>query len=158
MARVTVEDCVERLPNRFELVMLAAQRAREISAGAPLTMDRDNDKTPVVSLREIAGESVGVRDLSESLIQSLQRYHPSEDSEEEEGLAQLFSDVGSDEEGATEGAPLPEGEDVAPVSAEADPAQEIVEDVLSVDDEAGAGETVVTAETDLAEGETSEEA
>ncbi len=59
MARVTVEDCVDKVPNRFELVMLAAHRAREISAGAPITVERDNDKNPVVSLREIADETQG---------------------------------------------------------------------------------------------------
>ena len=58
MARVTVEDCVEKVPNRFELVMLAAQRSRDISAGAEITVDRDNDKNPVVALREIADETV----------------------------------------------------------------------------------------------------
>ena len=62
MARVTVEDCVEKIPNRFELVMLAAQRARNISAGAELTIDRDNDKNPVVALREIAEGKIS-RDL-----------------------------------------------------------------------------------------------
>lgn len=73
MARVTVEDCVEKLPNRFELVMLAAQRARKIGSGAPLTIDRDNDKNPVVSLREIADETVDTDDLKEELTRSHQR-------------------------------------------------------------------------------------
>ena len=66
MARVTVEDCVDKVPNRFELVMLAAHRAREIASGAPLTMDRDNDKNPVVSLREIADETQTAGDLREA--------------------------------------------------------------------------------------------
>lgn len=74
MARVTVEDCVLKVPNRFDLVMLAAQRARDISAGAPLTLDRDNDKNPVVSLREIAETTVSPGDLKEDLIHSLQKY------------------------------------------------------------------------------------
>jgi len=73
MARVTVEDCVKKIPNRFELIMLAAQRARKIGAGAPLTIERDNDKNPVVSLREIAEETVAVEDLKEDLIRSKQR-------------------------------------------------------------------------------------
>lgn len=73
MARVTVEDCVERVPNRFELVMLAAQRARNIGAGALLTVDRDNDRNPVVALREIAEETVPLKDLEDNLIQSLQK-------------------------------------------------------------------------------------
>ena len=72
MARVTVEDCVDKVPNRFELVMLAAHRAREIAAGSPVTVDRDNDKNPVVSLREIAEETQSAADLRERLIESNQ--------------------------------------------------------------------------------------
>jgi DNA-directed RNA polymerase subunit omega len=72
MARVTVEDCVDKVPNRFELVALAAHRAREIAAGAPLTIARDNDKDPVVALREIAEETQSAGDLRERLIESLQ--------------------------------------------------------------------------------------
>ncbi|QDY68187.1 DNA-directed RNA polymerase subunit omega [Qingshengfaniella alkalisoli] len=72
MARVTVEDCVDKVPNRFELVMLASHRAREIATGAPLTVDRDNDKNPVVSLREIAEETQSADDLRERLIESYQ--------------------------------------------------------------------------------------
>lgn len=73
MARVTVEDCVDKVPNRFDLVLLAAQRAREISGGAELTVDRDRDKNPVVALREIAEETVTPTELKESLVGSLQR-------------------------------------------------------------------------------------
>jgi DNA-directed RNA polymerase subunit omega len=72
MARVTTEDCVDKVPNRFELVMLAAHRAREIAAGASLTVDRDNDKNPVVALREIADETQSADDLRERLIESNQ--------------------------------------------------------------------------------------
>ena len=72
MARVTVEDCVDKVPNRFELVMLASHRAREISSGTPITVDRDNDKTPVVSLREIAEETQSADELRERLIESHQ--------------------------------------------------------------------------------------
>lgn len=72
MARVTVEDCVDKVPNRFELVMLAAHRAREITAGSALTVDRDNDKNPVVSLREIADETQLADDLRERMIESNQ--------------------------------------------------------------------------------------
>jgi len=72
MARVTVEDCVDKVPNRFELVMLAAHRAREITAGARITVDRDNDKNPVVALREIADETQSADDLRERLIESNQ--------------------------------------------------------------------------------------
>jgi DNA-directed RNA polymerase subunit omega len=84
MARVTTEDCVDKVPNRFELVMLAAHRAREIAAGAPLTVDRDNDKNPVVALREIADETQSADDLRERLIESHQTQievdEPEEDS------------------------------------------------------------------------------
>ena len=73
MARVTVEDCVDKVSNRFDLVLFAAQRARQISGGAELTIDRDRDKNPVVALREIAEETVKPRDLQEGAIQSLQR-------------------------------------------------------------------------------------
>ncbi|QFT57829.1 DNA-directed RNA polymerase subunit omega [Sulfitobacter sp. THAF37] len=72
MARVTVEDCVDKVPNRFELVMLAAHRAREISAGSAVTVDRDNDKNPVVSLREIAEETQSADELRERMIESNQ--------------------------------------------------------------------------------------
>ena len=83
MARVTVEDCVEKVPNRFELVALAAQRARHISAGAALTVDRDNDKNPVVSLREIAEETVQLDELKEDLIKSLQRHVEQDEPEDD---------------------------------------------------------------------------
>ncbi len=72
MARVTVEDCVDKVPNRFELVMLAAHRAREIASGAPLTVGRDNDKNPVVALREIADEAQSADDLRERMIEAHQ--------------------------------------------------------------------------------------
>jgi DNA-directed RNA polymerase subunit omega len=84
MARVTVEDCVLKVPNRFDLVMVAAQRAREISAGAQLTIDRDNDKNPVVALREIAEATVNLDDLSNAVVTGLQR-HVENDEPEEEG-------------------------------------------------------------------------
>ena len=74
MARVTVEDCVDKVDNRFELVLLASHRARMISSGSSLTIDRDNDKNPVVALREIAEQTVAPEDLKEDLIHSLQKY------------------------------------------------------------------------------------
>jgi len=83
MARVTVEDCVEKIPNRFDLVLLASHRSRNISAGASLTVDRDNDKTPVVSLRELAGGNLALDDLRESLISNLQRVITDDDMPEE---------------------------------------------------------------------------
>ena len=73
MARVTVEDCVDKIPNRFELVLLAGQRARQISSGAELTIDRDRDKNPVVALREIADETITPRSLNEALVAGMQR-------------------------------------------------------------------------------------
>jgi DNA-directed RNA polymerase subunit omega len=79
MARVTVEDCVDKIPNRFELVLLASQRARQISGGAELTIDRDRDKNPVVALREVAETTVKPRDLEEALISGLQRVQVDED-------------------------------------------------------------------------------
>lgn len=82
MARVTVEDCVEKVPNRFELVMLAAQRARKIGSGAALTIERDNDKNPVVALREIAENTVQVEDLKEELVRNHQRIIEMDDDED----------------------------------------------------------------------------
>ena len=83
MARVTVEDCVEKVENRFDLVMLAAQRARDIASGSPLTVDKDNDKSPVVALREIAEETVSLGALGESLIQNLQKHIEVDEPEED---------------------------------------------------------------------------
>jgi DNA-directed RNA polymerase subunit omega len=79
MARVTVEDCVDKIPNRFDLVLLAAQRARQISGGADLTLDRDRDKNPVVALREIAEQSVKPRHLEEALVSGLQKVQVDEE-------------------------------------------------------------------------------
>ncbi len=83
MARVTVEDCVEKIPNRFELVLLAAQRARNLSRGEELTVDRDNDKNPVVALREIADETIELSRLEHDLIKSLSRAPEPEPADEE---------------------------------------------------------------------------
>jgi len=83
MARVTVEDCVVRVPNRFDLVMLAAQRARDISSGAQLTLDRDNDKNPVIALREIADETVDLTVLADALVKGHQRQVEFDEPEEE---------------------------------------------------------------------------
>ena len=84
MARVTVEDCVEQIPNRFDLVLMASHRSRNIAAGSALTVDRDNDKTPVVALRELAERSVDFDDLRESLVMGLQRVILDDDMPEEE--------------------------------------------------------------------------
>lgn len=88
MARVTVEDCVDKIPNRFDLVLLAAQRARQISGGADLTIERDRDKNPVVALREIADQTVRPKDLQESAVTNLQKVRVDEEDETEE-LASL---------------------------------------------------------------------
>lgn len=89
MARVTTEDCVDKLPNRFELIMMASQRARKIGSGAAITLPRDNDKNTVVSLREIAEETIDPAELKEDMTQSFQRVHEAE--EDEMDLAELIS-------------------------------------------------------------------
>jgi DNA-directed RNA polymerase subunit omega len=123
MARVTVEDCVQRIPNRFELVLMAAQRARNLSRGEELTIDRDNDKNPVVALREIADETISVPRLEQDLIKSLSRA-PEPEPADEEVLDLIptdqnifgLQDVSAEEEAAT----LPtENEDVSVEDMEA---------------------------------------
>ncbi len=88
MARVTVEDCVLKVPNRFELVLLAAQRAKNISAGAPLTVEQDRDKNPVIALREIADETINLPDLETALVTGMQKFVKEEEvpSDEEENM------------------------------------------------------------------------
>ncbi len=97
MARVTVEDCVLKVPNRFELVLLAAQRARDVAGGAQITLERDNDKNPVVALREIADETIGLDNLQNSLIKGMQKHveidEPEEDQEIEIGAQQWPTDL-----------------------------------------------------------------
>ena len=93
MARVTVEDCVKHIPNRFELVILSAHRTRQISSGAPLAVERDNDKNPVVALREIAGEHVTPEALTESLLKSY-RKHTEMDATEREMAEMLAGEQG----------------------------------------------------------------
>ncbi len=118
MARITVEDCIQRVPNRFELVMLAAQRARDISAGAPLAVDRDNDKNPVVALREIAEGKVDLDHLRYELIHGLRRHTPLGAVEEEphdlERELEALLPVMDSEEGVEEVLEtLPEGQSYA---------------------------------------------
>ena len=98
MARVTVEDCVLRVPNRFELVLLGAQRARNISRGEQLTIDRDNDKNPVVALREIAESTQAPEDLKEDFIHSLQRHVEVDEPEAE--MVPALTPIGGVETGA----------------------------------------------------------
>ena len=124
MARITVEDCILRIPNRFDLVLAAAQRARDISAGSALTLDRDNDKNPVVALREIAEQNVNPEELEQDLILSLQR-HVEQDEPEDEDL-----DVVTVGEGLGLTGPDALGGDQDLVQ------QEIAEDVLAVGEEA----------------------
>jgi DNA-directed RNA polymerase subunit omega len=97
MARVTVEDCVLKVPNRFELVLLAAQRARDVTAGAQITLERDNDKNPVVALREIADETISLDGLQNALIKGMQKHveidEPEEDQEIEIGAQQWPTDL-----------------------------------------------------------------
>lgn len=83
MARVTVEDCIEQIPNRFDLILMAAQRARMIREGTPITVERDNDKDPVVALREIADKTIDLKAVKESLIADLQEVRPGEEEERE---------------------------------------------------------------------------
>ncbi|MBX2854781.1 MAG: DNA-directed RNA polymerase subunit omega [Rhodobacteraceae bacterium] len=91
MARVTVEDCIEKVPNRFDLVMLASHRARSISAGSPPLVERDNDKNPVVALREIADEKLSIPGLREEAIESNQR-HIEVDEPEDDRMAEMVGE------------------------------------------------------------------
>ncbi len=109
MARVTVEDCVDKVPNRFDLVLLAAHRAREITAGSPLTIDRDNDKNPVVSLREIAEETQSAEELRERMIESNQT-QIEVDEPEEDSMALLMGGGGGSHQ---ERADKPEDDDMS---------------------------------------------
>ncbi|HEY1857703.1 DNA-directed RNA polymerase subunit omega [Acidocella sp.] len=123
MARVTVEDCVLKVPNRFELVLLAAQRARNISRGEQLTIDRDNDKNPVVALREIADETLTLSELEQDLVKSLSRV-PEPEPVDEEVLDLIptdqnifgLQDVSAEEEAAAMAA---EGEEMSPEDIQA---------------------------------------
>ena len=127
MARVTVEDCIVQIPNRFELVLIAAQRARNIGRGEELTLDRDNDKNPVVALREIADQTIELSTVEADLIKSLQRAPEPEPAEEEvlDLIAtdeNIFGVMDVNEE------PLPEGvglEDLSPDDIEAAIAAEL---------------------------------
>ncbi|MCK5167871.1 MAG: DNA-directed RNA polymerase subunit omega [Rhodospirillaceae bacterium] len=121
MARVTVEDCVTKIPNRFDLLMIAAQRARNISSGGEITVERDDDKNPVVALREIAEESISFADLEDGIITGLQRYVEVEEPEEDEMdlMQAIHHDVVEDE---------------AEIQAEIEEVEEVKEDVLTVHD------------------------
>src|SRR5580704_8559611 len=125
MARVTVEDCVVKVPNRFELVLLAAQRAREITSGAPLSLDRDDDKNPVVALREIAEDTIQLDHLQDSLIRGMQKHVEMDEPEETPDLEQRLFGV---------------ADPIGPVIGEDEVDEEAVEeeleeDLLAVEDE-----------------------
>ena len=107
MARVTVEDCVLKIPNRFELVALAAQRSRTISAGAPLSVDRDNDKNPVVALREIADETIDLGELEESVVRGMQKHVEIDEPEEEDPIELMAGAAMAGETDAMEGDAAP---------------------------------------------------
>lgn len=143
MARVTVEDCVLRVPNRFELVLLAAQRARDITAGAPISLDRDNDKNPVVALREIADETVQLDQLQNSVITGMQKHVEIDEPEEDQEI-----EIGAQPGWPTDLTPT-EGIDGEEDSAGVD--EELQEDMLFVadDDAVGLSDDVLP---DLAEG------
>ena len=123
MARVTVEDCVTKVPNRFELVMLASQRARNIAAGTAMTVERDNDKNPVVALREIAEETVDLKELEEALIKGLQKFVEMDEPEEDEVDLIAIQQAMADEDGK---------------SAPAAPAKDVGDNNISDEDAAAA--------------------
>src|SRR5271163_3392869 len=165
MARVTVEDCVVKVSNRFELVLLAAQRAREISSGAPLSIDRDDDKNPVVALRKIADETVALDHLKSSVVRGMQKHVEIDEPEESQELeldtalfgvgapagalmdAELEVDADADAEDAEDADDAEDGnedadedEEVLPAETAADLAQldeddELAEDMLEVEEE-----------------------
>ena len=156
MARVTVEDCVVKIPNRFELVLLAAQRAREITSGAPLSIDRDDDKNPVVALREIADETVALDHLKSSVVRGMQKHVEIDEPEEAHELeldtalfgigapAGVLTDAELDDEADAEDTEDTEegneDEEALPAEAAVDLAQideddELAEDMLEVEEE-----------------------
>jgi len=139
MARVTVEDCVVKVPNRFELVLVAAQRAREITAGATLTLDRDDDKNPVVALREIADDTVAVDRLQDSLIRGMQKHVEIDEPEETIELEPNLFGV------AEEALGVP-GDDIEDVDLEASEDDELAEDVLTVEEDAELAEELPEAD------------
>jgi DNA-directed RNA polymerase subunit omega len=158
MARVTVEDCVVKVPNRFELVLLAAQRAREITSGAPLSIDRDDDKNPVVALREIADETVALDHLKSSVVRGMQKHVEIDEPEESHELEldtalfgvgapagalmdeELDADADAEDADAEDAEEGNEDEEALPAETAADLAQldeddELAEDMLEVAEE-----------------------
>ena len=160
MARVTVEDCVLKIPNRFELVMTAARRARDISSGAPLTIERDNDKNPVIALREIADETVSIEEIGEALVKDQQKVHEPEEPEEEiidlmageeewlQGLAResgnLELGAAPEEQVAVEGEPAASEDEGLEMAVE-----EIAAEELAAESEVDKDDIVVADEGDI---------
>jgi len=152
MARVTVEDCIEKISNRFELVLTAAQRARGISSGDPLTVDRDNDKNPVVALREIANVSISTEEIQEELIKSLQQISRREEEQTsndeaasiaQDDMAAFSSDADTDMDDAI-GMQI-ETSDSADAAPETETASPDFSDEGSFADEGGFGDSDETA-------------
>jgi DNA-directed RNA polymerase subunit omega len=125
MARVTVEDCVVKVPNRFDLVLLAAQRAREITSGAPLSVDRDDDKNPVVALREIAESTIELDHLKDGLVRGMQKHIEMDEPEEAPELEQTLFGV------ADPTGPVVSEDETDEEAVE----EELEEDLLDVEDE-----------------------
>jgi DNA-directed RNA polymerase subunit omega len=163
MARVTVEDCVIKVPNRFELVLLAAQRAREITSGVPLSIDRDDDKNPVVALREIADETISLPHLKEAVVRGMQKHIETDEPEEthelevDPSLFEVAAPIGAllDEEGYGGRARRFEDADVDDEieadEAEADEDQALARDLIENEDaldDVLAGEDIAVAEED----------
>jgi DNA-directed RNA polymerase subunit omega len=132
MARVTVEDCITHVPNRFDLVMVSAQRAREISSGSALQVERDRDKNPVVALREIADQKLDLPGLEESLIKGYQRRVESDASEEE--LKELMAE---EQKWASAAAAMAEGMARADEDLNAEEGDELEDGLEAEDEEAG---------------------
>ena len=148
MARVTVEDCVVKIPNRFELVLLAAQRAREITSGAPLSVDRDDDKNPVVALREIADETIELDHLKDSLVRGMQKHVEMDEPEDAPELETTLFGV-ADPTGSVIGEDEIDEEAVE---------EELEEDLLSIGDEDAVGLSDEPAiEEDIAADEVADE-
>jgi DNA-directed RNA polymerase subunit omega len=145
MARVTVEDCVLKIPNRFELVLLAAQRAREITSGSPLSIDRDDDKNPVVALREIAEETIELEHLRTSVVRGMQKHVEIDEPEEPHELeldTALFGVAAPSatmiEEADTETEDFEEeaiGEEAAAEEEDLAEAEELAEDMLEIEED-----------------------
>ena len=159
MARVTVEDCVVRVPNRFELVLLAAQRAREITSGAPLSIDRDDDKNPVVALREIADETVAIDHLKTSVVRGMQKHVEIDEPEETHELEldtsvfgvavpagtltreELETDVDAEDAQAVDEDDEALPEETAADVGQLDEEDELAEDMLEVEEDLDLGDT-----------------